>query len=404
MSFARPPKKSRLDVALQARAAHPYVSRGGLKLAAALDHFGFNPKGRVCLDVGASTGGFTQVLLDRGASLVYAVDVGHGQLHDSLRARPEVDLIEKTDIRTLSPTRLGVAPDFIIVDVSFISLKLVLPPAVALAKLPAQLVALIKPQFEAGRAALKKGIVRDPSVHVAVCDDIAKFVTALGGTYWALSIPRSKVATVTPSSCWEPRVTEQLTIARLGHRGDGVAETAEGPVYVPYTLPGEIVTVDTVAGHPDRRHLLHVEKRSHERAEPVCKHFGTCGGCALQHWSLAEFHLWKRSLVVEALAQANILAPVSDLIDAHGAGRRRAVFHARRGVHDVLEVGFTAPRAHHVVPIDACPILAPGLGGALRAAWAIAEVLKPAGKPLDIQVSRGRHRSCRTHLVEVECL
>lgn len=189
------------------------------------------------------------------------------------------------------------------------------------------------------------------------------------------------------SSCWELRVTEQLTITRLGHRGDGVAETPSGPVYVPYTLPGEIVTVESVAGHPDRRHLMHVEKRSHERAEPVCKHFGACGGCALQHWSLAEYHLWKRSLVVEALAQANIVAPVSDLIDAHGAGRRRAVLHARRGTHDVLEVGFTAPRAHHVVPIDACPILAPGLGGALGAAWAIAEALKPAGKPLDIQAT-----------------
>jgi 23S rRNA (uracil1939-C5)-methyltransferase len=189
------------------------------------------------------------------------------------------------------------------------------------------------------------------------------------------------------SSCWGLRVAEKMTITGLGHRGDGIAESLEGPIYVPYTLPGEIVTVESVAGHPDRRHLVHVEKRSHERIEPVCKHFGICGGCALQHWSLAEYHLWKRSLVVEALAQADIVAPVSDLIDAHGAGRRRAVLHARRGVHDVLEVGFTAPRAHHVVPIDACPILAPGLGGALGAAWAIAETLKLAGKPLDIQAT-----------------
>lgn len=182
-------------------------------------------------------------------------------------------------------------------------------------------------------------------------------------------------------------MTERLSIVRLGHRGDGVADTPDGAVYVPYTLPGETVTVERVAGHPDRRHLLHVEKPSHERVEPVCKHFGSCGGCALQHWSLAEYHLWKRSLVAEALAQAGIVAPVADLIDAHGAGRRRAVFHARRGTHDVLEVGFTAPRAHHIVPIDVCPILAPGLAGALRAAWAIAEVLKHAGKPLDIQVT-----------------
>lgn len=190
-----------------------------------------------------------------------------------------------------------------------------------------------------------------------------------------------------PSSCSGPHMTEQLHIVRLGHRGDGVADSPEGPLYVPYTLPGEIVTVEPAAGHPDRRHLLHIDKPSHERAMPVCKHFGTCGGCALQHWSLAEYHLWKRSLVVEALAQANVVAPVSNLIDAHGAGRRRAVLHARRGNRDVLEVGFTAPRAHHIVAIDACPILAPGLGGAVRAAWAVAEALKPAGKPLDIQTT-----------------
>ena len=182
-------------------------------------------------------------------------------------------------------------------------------------------------------------------------------------------------------------MTEQLTISRLGHRGDGIADTPEGAVYVPYTLPGESVTVERVAGHPDRRHLLHVDKPSHERATPVCKHFGTCGGCALQHWSLAEYHLWKRSLVAGALAQAGLVAPVADLVDAHGAGRRRAVFHARRGTHDVLEVGFTAPRAHHIVPIDDCPILAPGLAGALRAAWAIAETIRGTGKPLDIQVT-----------------
>jgi 23S rRNA (uracil1939-C5)-methyltransferase len=182
-------------------------------------------------------------------------------------------------------------------------------------------------------------------------------------------------------------LTEQLIISRLGHRGDGIADTPDGVAYVPYSLPGENVTVERVAGHPDRRHLLHVDNPSHERATPVCKHFGTCGGCALQHWSLAEYHLWKRSLVVDALAQAGIVAPVAGLVDAHGAGRRRAVFHARRGVHDVLEVGFTAPRAHHIVPIDDCPILAPELAGAIRAAWAITETLKSAGKPLDIQAT-----------------
>ena len=182
-------------------------------------------------------------------------------------------------------------------------------------------------------------------------------------------------------------MTEQLTIARLGHRGDGVADTPAGPVYVPYTLPGETVTVEPVAGHPDRRHLDHVDKPSHERATPVCKHFTQCGGCAMQHWSLAEYHRWKRGLVAEALAQAGIVAPVADIVDAHGQGRRRAVLHARRGARDVLEVGFTAPRAHHIVAIDRCPILAPGLDGAIPTAWAIAEILKPADKPLDIQMT-----------------
>lgn len=168
------------DSVIRASAAHPYVSRGGIKLAAALEQFGFDPKGHVCLDVGASTGGFAQVLLEHGAKRVYAVDVGRGQLHESLRLRPEITLLERTDSRSLSPHLLDEAPDFFTVDVSFTSLKNVLPSALALAKAPAQLVALIKPQFEAGRTALKKGIVRDRAVHAAVCGEIEKFVTALG--------------------------------------------------------------------------------------------------------------------------------------------------------------------------------------------------------------------------------
>ena len=169
-----------VDAALSATPAHPYVSRGGVKLAAALDHFGFNPKGRVCLDVGASTGGFTQVLLERGARRVYAIDVGRGQLHESLRGRPEVISFEETDIRACTPARFRETPNFVAIDVSFISLKLVLPPALKLVAHRTQVVALIKPQFEAGPAKVKKGIVRDAAVHAAVCDDISAFVTALG--------------------------------------------------------------------------------------------------------------------------------------------------------------------------------------------------------------------------------
>ena len=169
-----------VDAALSATPAHPYVSRGGMKLAAALDHFKFDPQGRICLDVGASTGGFTQVLLERGANCVYAVDVGHGQLHESLRSNSAIVSLEQTDIRTLAHDRFDDPPDLVTVDVSFISLKLALPPALALTKTPAQLIALIKPQFEAGRAAGKKGIVRDPAVHAAVCDDISAVVASLG--------------------------------------------------------------------------------------------------------------------------------------------------------------------------------------------------------------------------------
>jgi 23S rRNA (cytidine1920-2'-O)/16S rRNA (cytidine1409-2'-O)-methyltransferase len=170
------------DAILRAAPAHPFVSRGGLKLAAALDHFGFDPASHVCLDVGASAGGFTQVLIARGARRVYAVDVGTAQLHASLRGRPEIVSLEQTDIRNLRWPRLAEPPDFVAVDVSFISLRLVLPSALALAAPQSRLVALIKPQFEAGRAHLKKGIVRDAQVRGAVCDGICEFVESLAWT------------------------------------------------------------------------------------------------------------------------------------------------------------------------------------------------------------------------------
>jgi 23S rRNA (cytidine1920-2'-O)/16S rRNA (cytidine1409-2'-O)-methyltransferase len=179
-----PVRKASEEVAADARLcatpAHPYVSRGGVKLTAALDHFGFDPSGRVCLDVGASTGGFTQVLIERGARRVYAIDVGRGQLHASLRAQPQVVSFEETDIRAFTPDMLRETPDLLTIDVSFISLKLVLPAALKLVAARAQLIALIKPQFEAGPAQVKKGIVRDASVQAAVCADIIALVAALG--------------------------------------------------------------------------------------------------------------------------------------------------------------------------------------------------------------------------------
>jgi len=169
-----------LRAALHATPAHPWVSRGGVKLAAALDRFGFAPAAHVCLDVGASTGGFTHVLLARGARRIYAVDVGRRQLHASLREEPRVAVLEETDIRSLAADRLPEPPDVLVVDVSFISLKLVLPAATLLLRTPAWMVALVKPQFEAGRGKLKKGIVRDPQVQAAVCEDISGCAAALG--------------------------------------------------------------------------------------------------------------------------------------------------------------------------------------------------------------------------------
>jgi 23S rRNA (uracil1939-C5)-methyltransferase len=182
-------------------------------------------------------------------------------------------------------------------------------------------------------------------------------------------------------------MSERVTVGRLGHRGDGVAETADGPAFVSYALPGESVEVERVPGHPDRRHLLRVERASAERVAPVCPHFGECGGCAVQHWRFDRYRDWKRDILVQALAAVRLEAPVGDLIDAHGAGRRRAVLHARGATHGILSVGFAAAREHRIVGIDRCPVLAPSMDGAIKAAWAIAEALSPLRKPLDIQVT-----------------
>lgn len=178
--MAKPANRVAPGADLRAAQPHPYVSRGGVKLAAGLDRFGLDPAGLRCLDVGASTGGFTDVLLRRGAAHVTAVDVGREQFHHSLRGHPRVDLRESTDVRALRAGDLAAPVGLVVCDASFVSLRIVLPPALDLAAPGAALVALVKPQFEAGRAALKKGIVRDPAVHDAVCRDIAAFVAAAG--------------------------------------------------------------------------------------------------------------------------------------------------------------------------------------------------------------------------------
>ena len=159
----------------------PYVSRGGHKLAAALDTFGIDPAGLVCLDAGASTGGFTDVLLQRGAARVYAVDVGRGQLAESLRRDPRVVSMERCNARSLGPGALPEPVFAAVIDVSFISLGLVLGPVAAcFGPAGGPLVPLVKPQFEAGRAALDRGVVRDPAVHLDVLRRIVVQARAMG--------------------------------------------------------------------------------------------------------------------------------------------------------------------------------------------------------------------------------
>jgi 23S rRNA (cytidine1920-2'-O)/16S rRNA (cytidine1409-2'-O)-methyltransferase len=173
------------DQPLEVRGAeHPWVSRGGIKLAHALDHFAIDPAGLVVLDVGASTGGFTDVALTRGAARVYAVDVGHGQLAWKLRNDRRVVVLEKTNARHLTRAQVPEPVDLVVCDASFIGLATVLPAALALARPGARLVALIKPQFEVGPARVGKGgVVRDPALHQEVCARIAAWLPAQG---WAV--------------------------------------------------------------------------------------------------------------------------------------------------------------------------------------------------------------------------
>jgi 23S rRNA (cytidine1920-2'-O)/16S rRNA (cytidine1409-2'-O)-methyltransferase len=170
------------DAPIAAEAPHPYVSRGGVKLAAALDAFRLDPAGLVCLDVGASTGGFTDVLLQRGAAKIVAVDVGHGQLDPRLALDKRVRRLEGLDARALDPERLGEPPSAIAIDVSFISQRLVLPHVLKLAAEPAWLASLVKPQFEVGRADIVKGRVRSEAALERACADVSACIEAQGWT------------------------------------------------------------------------------------------------------------------------------------------------------------------------------------------------------------------------------
>jgi 23S rRNA (cytidine1920-2'-O)/16S rRNA (cytidine1409-2'-O)-methyltransferase len=177
----KPAQKLQSNVSIAYQPPHPYVSRGGVKLAAALDQFGLSPERRVCLDIGASTGGFTQVLLERGARSVYAVDVGHGQLHAKLKSDRRVKSLEGLNARELSPAKVLETPQAIVADVSFISLKQALPPALAMAARDAWMVLLVKPQFELGRrGAPRSGVVKNEAARAAALTEITEWVKARG--------------------------------------------------------------------------------------------------------------------------------------------------------------------------------------------------------------------------------
>jgi 23S rRNA (cytidine1920-2'-O)/16S rRNA (cytidine1409-2'-O)-methyltransferase len=179
LGHAKPGEQVDEAAPLEVEAPPPYVSRAGHKLATALDAFAVDPAGLDCLDVGASTGGFTDVLLQRGAARVIALDVGYGQLHGKLRADPRVTVLERVNARALE--ELPFAPQLVTCDVSFISVRLALPPALRLAAPGWQALVLVKPQFEAGRAEAPKGVVRDAAVRRRVVREVAEALVAAGG-------------------------------------------------------------------------------------------------------------------------------------------------------------------------------------------------------------------------------
>jgi len=178
--IAKPSQEIAREAEIVAESPHPFVSRGGVKLDFALQHFGVDVKDRYCLDLGASTGGFTDALLQRRARHVVAVDVGSGQLHPRIAKDPRVTSYEKLDARALEPAHLAEPPSLVVCDASFISLTFLLERPLSLSAREATLVALIKPQFEAGRGAGKKGVVRDPAAHEAACGKIAEALARLG--------------------------------------------------------------------------------------------------------------------------------------------------------------------------------------------------------------------------------
>lgn len=212
----------------------PYVSRGGFKLEKALREFGITPQGKAAADIGASTGGFTDCMLQHGAVKVYAVDVGYGQLHAKLRGDPRVIVMERTNARYLSPEAFGEPIGFATVDVAFISLKLILPPLIACVANGADIAALVKPQFEAEARFVKKGVVRDATVHERVLGDILEWLKGLpvsvrGLSYSPITGPKGNIEFLLylkkePGASVEPDVRALVAEAHIGVKGNPLGE------------------------------------------------------------------------------------------------------------------------------------------------------------------------------------
>ncbi|CAK9041979.1 Uncharacterized RNA methyltransferase BMEI1496 [Durusdinium trenchii] len=330
---------------------HPFVSRGGVKLDDALRSMEIDPAGKVCLDLGASTGGFSDVLLSRGAAKIYAVDVGRGQLHDKIASDPRVVNLEKTHAKDLSAALILDAIDIIVCDVSFISLKKALPPALALAAPGARLVALIKPQFEVGRTQLGKGGVVKPGYKntYGVCEDITSWIDQQAG--W-------KSSGYMESPIKGGDGNQELRIETIGARGDGVADFNGAQVYVPYTASGDVVEA-SLSGNRGMIETL-LEKSAH-RVNAPCMHFGQCGGCALQHLDDVYYRTWKRRLVVNALTRQGFdEAVVAPLVSCTPESRRRARFAIRKTAAGLV-FGFNKRSSDRIVDIERCLIIDPAL-------------------------------------------
>ena len=374
---------------LQAQPAHPFVSRGGVKLTGALEQYPIDIEDHVCLDVGASTGGFTEVLLASGASLVFAIDVGREQLHPSLRGHPRIVSMEETDIRGFEGKRLPMRPDVVVIDVSFISLKAVLPVALSLAAAPMHLLALIKPQFEAPRKHSKRGIIRDATVHQ---DGLRRHRGIRG---FAGMHRHRGVSVVDRGRRRQSRILHRRApwvnaslIDHVGHRGDGVAFAGGQTVFVPYTLGGETVEAEPVAGHPDRRQLIarraararNASRRSANISAPAAAAPSSIG--SRRPIARGNAKSWSTRLIMPA-SPARSTRSSMPMAPAAAASPSMRAAAATANCASALP----KPAATPLSPIDDCPILDPGLRGALDAARALAEVLKPTSKPLDIQIT-----------------